>query len=230
MTGTKTYGPFQAARRAGLQSWQWTAGVALGLIPTAEAVEGRRWTTEQVDAVDTRAVAGRVGTEQAIGTVRALERLRARIGTEPWIDHDLIDALADTGALPVAGWYRDWPLYLPRDLDQLTPTQLDQANTAADVTRTLTTTQAAARLGIRTIELAHLQRIGLLAPAGHVATTWHTQTPLWAITELDHLANTDLTPTTGTDWVALRAIRPGQRSPLRHLPTPDTSTSGTTQP
>src|SRR5262249_20050640 len=58
-----------------------------------------------------------VGTEAPVGGHRAADRLADRTGL-PVAKAD-VEAVAAAGALAVAGWYKDWPLYSCQGLDTL---------------------------------------------------------------------------------------------------------------
>lgn len=112
------FGPIQVLRHTGLAEWQWDAASAAGLIPPADA-PGGRWSVAVADAVVARhdEIVAAVGTEAPIGGHKAADRLATRTGlpVEKWD----VEALAEAGMLPVAGWYKEWPLYDCRTLDTL---------------------------------------------------------------------------------------------------------------
>ncbi|MEV0733397.1 exonuclease domain-containing protein [Polymorphospora sp. NPDC050346] len=115
-------GPIQVLGHTGLAEWQWDAGTAAGLIPPADL--GGRWSVALADQVAARRdeIVAVVGTEAPIGGHRAAERLASRTGldVEKWD----VEALADAGALAVAGWYKEWPLWDCRALDAVDVDQL----------------------------------------------------------------------------------------------------------
>jgi hypothetical protein len=116
------FGPIQVLRHTGLAQWQWDAGTTAGLIPPAD-VDGR-WSVVLADQVAARRdeIVAAVGTEAPIGGHRAADRLAARTGLD--VQRPDVEALADAGALVVAGWYKEWPLWDCRALDAVDVDQL----------------------------------------------------------------------------------------------------------
>ncbi|HKE99408.1 MAG TPA: 3'-5' exonuclease [Actinomycetes bacterium] len=114
-------GPWQLAKRLGLELWQVETARERGLLPEPD-VGGRRWSPEAVGALPegkAAAIVQAVGTEPPIGANRAAERLAARTGLE--IDKADVEVLAERGLLVPCGSYREWALYDPRLLDALDP-------------------------------------------------------------------------------------------------------------
>ena len=100
-----------------------------------------------------------------------------------------------------------------------------ETSAAADATRTgqlRTAGQAAGYLRIRRSDLNHLTRSGVLTPVKYGHGPWdrrnETSVPLYRTGDLDQLtARPDI------DWAAVRATRPGRRSPLAAIePKPKT--------
>jgi hypothetical protein len=88
-----------------------------------------------------------VGAEAPIGGHKAAARLaeRTALAGEKWD----VEALADVGALAVAGWYMQWPLYSCRRLDAVDVEQLAAvvAEQQAWMTASVSKWDAPARLG-----------------------------------------------------------------------------------
>jgi hypothetical protein len=57
-----------------------------------------------------------VGAVPDLGAVRAAQLLAERFGLD--VDPDVLVALNRVGAIPVAGEYKDWPLYNGRALER----------------------------------------------------------------------------------------------------------------
>ncbi len=116
-------GPIQMLTYTGLAEWQWKAGTNVGLIPPAD-VNGRRWSIPAADAIAARRdeIVATVGTETPVGGRKAADRLAERTGLA--VQKYDVEALADSGALAVVGWYKEWPLYSCRDLDAVDVEQL----------------------------------------------------------------------------------------------------------
>jgi DNA polymerase III epsilon subunit-like protein len=117
------YGPVQVLHHTGLAEWQWDAGTAAGLIPAAD-VAGGRWSATAADQVAARRdeIVNAVGTEAPIGGHRAAQRLAERTGLD--VQKWDVEALADAGAIAVAGWYKEYPLWGCRALDAVDVDQL----------------------------------------------------------------------------------------------------------
>lgn len=153
------------------------------------------------------------GTVPGLGAVRAAEVLSARLGAV--VTADGVAELGRRGLIGHAGSYKGWPLYDGRDLETFTDVAAAVEATWAGHLRTAD--QSAAYLRIRRCDLAHLVRAGLLAPArwgrGPFDRRRQASVPLYRTGDLDALAARP-----GIDWRAVRATRPGRRSPLSALP------------
>ncbi|MFI6134040.1 exonuclease domain-containing protein [Micromonospora sp. NPDC051141] len=145
-------GPIQVLRHTRLAEWQWDAGTTSGLIPPADC--GARWSIAVADQVAARReeIVAAVGTEAPIGGHRAAERLAERTGLD--VEKEDVEALADAGALAVAGWYKQWPLWDCRALDAVDVDQLAAAvaERQAWIAASVSTWDAPAYLGWRRAE------------------------------------------------------------------------------
>ncbi|MEV5574580.1 hypothetical protein AB0L06_31485 [Spirillospora sp. NPDC052269] len=106
--------------RLGLARWQLRLAGEHGLFPEPD-LPGDLWSAETVahcaERVD--AVKAAFGTEPPIGAERAAVRLAARLRVD--VERADVEVLVARDALEVIGMYRDYPLYLLRDLDALAP-------------------------------------------------------------------------------------------------------------
>lgn len=153
------------------------------------------------------------GTVPDLGAVRAAEVLSAQLGAV--VTPDGVAELGRRGLIGDAGSYKGWPLYDGRDLETFTDVAAAVEATWAGQLRTAS--QAAGYLRIRRCDLAHLIRGGLLTPSmwcrGPFDRRRQASVPLYRTGDLDALAaRPDI------DWRAVRATRPGRRSPLSALP------------
>jgi hypothetical protein len=270
----KDLGPLQVLGHTGLAQWQWDAASVVGLVPAPD-VAGSRWSIAAADEVASRReeIVAAVGSEAPIGGRRAAERLAARTGLE--VEKVDVEDLADAGALEVAGWYKDWPLWDCRALDAVDVDQvgaivaerqawqsastskwdaagylgwrrdefdrvatqrglqlgrLDRYATAdldalaADedlaeqlrLDRLLMGHQAAEHLEIRQTDFRYLVAADLAVPQHHtsvqVTRYRDVAVPLYRVGDLETLWDHP-----GIDWEAVRAVRPGEPSPLREL-------------
>jgi hypothetical protein len=148
-----------------------------------------------------------------LGAVRAAEILTGRLGIP--VSSDGVAELGRRGLIPVAGYYKGFPLYDGRTLG--TFTDLEAAAEANRAGQLRTADQAAAYLRIRRADLDHLTRAGLLTPArwGHGPYDRRStySVALYRTADLD-----DLTAAPGIDWDTVRATPKGHRSPLARLP------------
>jgi hypothetical protein len=211
MTG---YGPIQLQRHLGLHEWQFLRAQDTGLIPPPGA-DGH-WPTALVDDLAKSAdqIRTATGSVPDLGAYRAAEVLGRRLGIE--VTPDAIAELARQELIPQVGEYKGCTLFCGRAIEGFTDRG---ALAAAEVAgRLYTADAAAAYLGIRRVDLDHLTRAGLLGPATHVRSQWQPRrhrpaVALYRAGDLDELvAREDI------DWAAVRAARPGTRSPLATLP------------
>jgi hypothetical protein len=135
---------------------------------------------------------------------------------------DGVAELTRHGLLPVAGWYKGWPLHDGRVLEAFTDT-----GATADATRAgqlHTADESAAYLRIRRSDLDHLIRAGLLAPAdwGHGPFDRRDtfSVPLYRTGDLDDLPRwptstgrryAPLRPGTDSRWPPCQPPRPRTR-------------------
>jgi hypothetical protein len=200
----------------GLPQWQVQRALHAGLIPPPDPATGR-WAEDAVpaDLEGFRArVSAEVGSVPDVGAGRAAQVLSARLGMV--VTPDGVRELAYRGLIGQVGWYKHHPLYDGQALEAFTDTAAATEATWAGQLRTATS--AAAYLRIRRSDFDHLTRAGLLKPAEWGRGVWDRRgafsVPLYRTGDLDALAaRSDI------DWAAVRATRPGHRSPLATLPT-----------
>jgi hypothetical protein len=212
-----------------------------------------------------------VGTEIPIGANKAAVRLAERTGLG--VDRHDVEALAERELLRVVGWYKEWPLYDPRqldalDVDLLAPVvadrvawlaaslrrpaaaeqlgwrldaldevvreggiepgrfgrlaRVDVEALAADeelderlrAARLLGPDQSAERLEVRRTDFDYCVAAGWIEPQTYVSSRVGRQrwvdVPLFRAGDVDRLLQLP-----GVDWEAVRAVRPGEPSPLR---------------
>jgi hypothetical protein len=147
------FGPIQLARRLGLTEWQFEAARLRDLVPDPD--RGRRWSAAIAEQLAGRVaeIVEAVGTEIPIGANKAAARLAERTGLE--VDRHDVEALAERELLQVVGWYKEWPLYDPRQLDALDADALAPvvADRVAWLAASLRRQAAAEQLGWRLDEL-----------------------------------------------------------------------------
>lgn len=177
---------------------------AAGLLTSAGSYKGwPLWDCRDLDAVGEDQVAGVVGERQAWLAVSVSTRdAPAYLG---WHRRDLERAAARRGLRP-------GPLdrYARAELDTLAADE----DLAAD--RLLVAAQAASHLEIRPADFGYLVAGDLAVPCSHacvrVTRYREVDVPLYRAGDLDALReHPDI------DWEAVRAVRPGEPSPLRPL-------------
>lgn len=114
-------GPIQVLNHTNLQEWQWTSAIAEGLIPA----DGPPWPLAITDDVRSRrdAIVAVVGAEAPCGGHKAASRLAQRTGLE--VEKWDVEALVDAEILKVHSYYKEWPVYDSRHLDEITVDQLE---------------------------------------------------------------------------------------------------------
>lgn len=220
-TMRRDYGPFQLAERLGLTQWQLDRALSDRLIRQPDR-PGGRWSAALVDAAANRAeeILAAVGTLPDVGAHRAAEHLAERF--ELPVTADTVVELAARGQLLRAGSYRGYTQYCGRCLEAFA----DRAAVEAAIAdgQLLTSDEAADRLQIRRSDFDHLPRAGLLTAAKMVPGPYQRarggrpaakrRVALYRVGDLAALAEDP-----SIDWEAVRAVQPGQRSPLADLPT-----------
>jgi hypothetical protein len=213
VTARADYGPLQLAGFLGLARWQVDRVLDAGLIPGPDRPRGR-WSARVAEAAlervgEIRAAAGSVPD---LGAVRAAEVLSGRLGLV--VTPDGVEELARRGLIPVTGSYKGHALYDGRALEAFTDAEVASGATWAGQLRTAG--QAAAYLRVRRSDLNHLIRSQILDPVKHGHGPWDRRdtcsVALYRTGDLDRLAARP-----GIDWEAVRAARPGRRSPLAGL-------------
>ena len=210
MTAPRRFGPVQLAAYLGLEPWQLGRAVADGLIPGPDRSRGR-WSAPLADAAlaSIGVIRAAAGSIPDLGAVRAAGVLSRRLGLE--VTADGVEELARQGLLPVTGYWKDHALYDGRALEAFTGTGAAVEATRAG--RLRTADQAAGYLRIRRSDLNHLIRSGVLKPVKYGHGPWdrrnEASVPLYRTGDLDQL-----TGRPDIDWAAVRATRPGRRSPL----------------
>jgi hypothetical protein len=216
------YGPVQLAAYLGLERWQLSRARQAGLIPEPDRARGR-WSAATAAAALARAgqIRAAAGSVPDLGAVRAAGVLSGRLGVA--VTADGVEELARRGLLPVADYYKGYPMYGGRVLEVFS-----DAAAAAEATRAgelRTAAQAAAYLAIRRSDLNHLTRSGMLTPAKWGRGPWDRRdtfsVPLYRTGDLDRLAARP-----GIDWAAVRATPPCRRSPLARLAEAETVLAG----
>ncbi|WP_333745715.1 hypothetical protein [Streptomyces sp. IBSBF 2950] len=205
-----SYGPLQFPDRLGLSVPQFERAQRLQLVPEPD-VPGGRWSAAVFDDAATRidAIREAVGTMPDIGATRAEEHLATRFHVT--VHPGTAAELARRGHLPVVGSHKGHDLYcglaLERGLDRRT---VARASAAGQLHMR---DAAAAILGIRDADLAHLVRAGLLTHADTARSHWKDLVLLYRQGDLDRLARRR-----SIDWDAVRNTPHGRRSPLAALP------------
>ncbi|MFC5182374.1 hypothetical protein [Actinomadura harenae] len=106
--------------RLELARWQLRLGREHGMLPNPD-LPGDLWSPEAVADCTERvgAVKAAFGADPPIGAERAAVRLAARVRMD--VERADVEVLVARDALEVVSTYRDYPLYLLRDLDALAP-------------------------------------------------------------------------------------------------------------
>ncbi|MGW3308210.1 hypothetical protein ACWDG9_16670 [Streptomyces sp. NPDC001073] len=205
-----TYGPVQFPVHAGLHLWQFERAQRLGLIPGPDTADGR-WTAGVFDHAVARItdITQAVGTMPDVGSTRAEEHLAERFPTVT-VHPGTAAELARRSHLPVIGDYYG-PLYcgltLERGMDRR------KVASASAAGRLHMRDAAAAVLGVRDADFAHLVRAGLLTHADTARSHWKDLVLLYRQGDLERLLRSRK-----IDWGAVRNIPKGCRSPLAALP------------
>jgi len=159
--------------------------------------------------------------QRAIGARRAAERLAGRLDLD--VRTADVQTLAERGVLAVAREYKGWPLYdvaaldeLERELIATLIAERPEDVEADDAERLIGPAQAAERLEIRRRDFDYCVAAGWLSPVEHarvkISRRRFAEVPLYRAGEVDGLRDLP-----GVDWEAVRAIRPGEPSPLREF-------------
>ena len=206
----QSYGPFQFPDRAGLTVPQFERAQRLGLIPGPD-LPGDRWSAAVFDDAVAHADAIReaVGEMPDVGATRAEEHLvtRFHLAVHPGTAAEL----GRRGHLPVVGSHKGHDLYCGLTLERgLNRRTVARASAAGQLHMR---DAAAAILGIRDADFAHLVRAGLLTHADTARSHWKDLVLLYRQGDLDRLARRR-----SVDWDAVRNTPKGHRSPLAALP------------
>lgn len=209
------FGPQQLPNWLGIPRWQCDRAVRLGLIPGPDRASGR-WSRALADTIRERLdhVVETTGSVPDMGATRAAEHLTARLGIE--VTPDAVTELARHGTLRTVGTYKDHPLYDGRDIEDFEDHSALQA--AGEAGQQLQRDEAANRLGVREVDVRHLDRAGYLVPVRYARSRWQPRhaapcVPLYRAGDVTALQERD-----DIDWPAVRAaVGPGRRSPFAAL-------------
>ncbi|MEU5810718.1 hypothetical protein [Streptomyces sp. NPDC047718] len=214
----EAYDENQAAGRlrVPVAAWRWAAGS--GLVPPADAGPGR-WSRAVVEAADPEQV--RAALRGPIGAGVAADRLTEALGAplrcRPRVTAAAVGHLAGAGLLVRLGGDPAFPDVHPDQVAALArrrdlPALLDRHVP-------LGPDQAARRLGVRRTDFDQIAgRLGWLSPVGSVTVDYKRQGGLTTV-PLYSAEDVALLPIVRpwVDWRAVRAARPGTRSPLAGL-------------
>lgn len=214
--GLKDYGPYQFPERLGLPLWAFERALRDGLIPPADTATGR-WPATAFDAAlaDLDRIRASVGTQPDVGAGRAADIISARFGTD--VPSDALLELDRMGLIPCVGYYKEYPLYDGRALENFTDrAALERAMTDG---RLLTRDAAAEYLRVRRSDLEHLIAAQWLEPVTWVYSGWQRhrscpKVPLFRAADLGILLAHP-----AIDWDEVRATPAGRPSPLARLTT-----------
>lgn len=164
---------------------------------------------------------GTVPDMAAWDTARWLARRLGLADSEVWTD--TVRELCRLGHIRETGSPGDWAVYDGRSIEAFAAISaaVEVLVSAAETGRTLMTSQVAERLGVRKVDVDHLVRAGLLRPvnvklAGYTSKSRDPGMLLFRTGDVDGMALAD--SVAGVSWEALRALKPGQRSPWAKLP------------
>jgi len=211
----RSFGPVQLARHLGWLEFQVERGVRLGLVPAPDL--GTHWSVVLVEEFEACAeqIRAEVGSLPDLGATRVASWLADRFECE--VTADTVIELGRRAVLPIADWYRGYPLFDGRAVERFT----DRAALADAIVagRSVTTADAVAHLRIRRADFDHLVRAGLLVPTRWVHSAWQRrrdepEVALYRVAELDALEGDP-----AIDWAAIRATPRGRVSLLASLPT-----------
>lgn len=210
----RSYGPRQFPAELGLQLWEFARALETGLIPAAG--EDGRWPAAVVEDARGRLeqIRERVGDLPDCGATRAAAAMAERLGVA--VLPSTVRELARRGLIRRAGSFKGHALYCGRsvaafrDLAALEEAHWSGYERGRD--------SAADYLRVRQTDVEHLIRAGRLRPSRMAESTyqprrWGATVPLFRTGDLDALLADE-----SIDWVAVRAARRGQRSPLAKLP------------
>ena len=208
------YGPEELAAYLRLEPWQFERAETAGLLPPRDRARG--WSAALVGTIDPDRIRTQVGSVPDVGAHRAAAVLSERFGVD--VEAYQVPELARQGLLRVVDYYKGHSVYSGQDLEAFT--DLPALTRAARDGRLVTADQAAARLGIRRVDLNHLLRTGWLTPADAVHSAWQRRSaaPAVALYRTGDLRVLAADPR--IDWAAVRATPAGRRSPLACLTPP----------
>lgn len=209
------YGPRQLADYLGLQVFQFDRARAQKLIPDPDNRPGTKWSAAVAVELAARVdqIRQAVGNVPDVGAHRAALYLSGKLGVE--VGSDTVHELARMGKLTRAGSYKGAPLYSGRSVQAFNdPVALAKA--AVDG-RLLTTNEVAEELAVRRSDVDHLIRAGLLESAFASRSMWSARNDL-DVQLFRHADVRAVVERDDIDWPAVRAVQPGQRSPLAKLP------------
>ncbi|MCA1603964.1 MAG: 3'-5' exonuclease [Acidobacteria bacterium] len=108
--------PIQASNWLGIVMWQFDAAVRRELIPPADL--SGRWSAALLKATADRLpmILDQVGEHPPIGANRAAKRLNQQLGLDS--DRSDMESLVERNLLDIACYYKGWPLFDVRDLDE----------------------------------------------------------------------------------------------------------------
>lgn len=114
------HGTARFAAMIGLSGWQVRLGREHGLLPDPD-LDGERWSPELVEEAGAKAahVIAAFGNDPPIGAARAADRLAVALGLD--VERPDVEVLVTRGDLRVVSHYREYPVYLRRDVDALAP-------------------------------------------------------------------------------------------------------------
>jgi hypothetical protein len=213
--------PAALAERLGLHEWQVRRAADELLIPARDRSRG--WSADLADRIaaehaDVGRLRAAIGSMPDMGTWDLAYQLAARYqGVD--VSPDTVRELWRRGHLVVRFWDRKYPVFAGRSIEAMLATlTVEDVTAAAAAGVTVSSDQAAERLGIRRTDFDHAVRAGLIRPSRTVLTGYRSKRNdpgMWLFTvgSVDALA-----ARADVDWPAVRGVRPGGRSPWAKLP------------
>lgn len=212
-----SFGSRQFSVFLGIPEWQFERAVRIGQVPGPDRAR-RRWSRAAAEATRERLaqITAAAGAVPDMGASRAAEYLTDRLGAD--ITADAVAEMGRQGGLRTVVLYKGHPVYDGRDLEAVTDPAA--AREAGRVGRQLMRAEVAEQLGVREVDVRHLDRAGYLPPIRHVRSSWQRRreeprVPLYRLGDVLALQDRD-----DIDWKAVHsAVKPGGRSPFAGLPT-----------
>lgn len=204
--------------RLGVERWQWQVAEWNGVLPQATATERSyvRWPYDLIEQIRDE-LRERIVTSAGVHPPLGAFKLAALLSTRTTLDvqADDVRELVRLGELaPIGKWY-DADVFDVRDLSfvdlKLLRRVVDERPRRLRQRQTIRRDQVEKMMGIRTADLGHVVRRGLLTPVSYERAFYRGQTvnvPYFRASDVDDLLAGPI------DWRAIGETPKGRRSPL----------------